>query len=109
MIRSDLDKNEPMRATIILNPRSGKKRALSVRETAIAMATELGVTLTVKVIDGPGHGTRLAQDAVASGQDRVISVGGDGTLNAIAAGLVGTKVPLGIVSMGSGNGYACSQ
>ncbi len=39
----------------------------------------------------------------------MISVGGDGTLNAIGGGLVGTKVPLGIVAMGSGNGYARSQ
>ena len=98
-----------MRATLILNPRSGKRRALTVRETARAIANELGVELTEKVIEAPGHGTRLAREAVESGQERVISVGGDGTLNAIAAGLVGTSVPLGIVAMGSGNGYARSQ
>jgi diacylglycerol kinase family enzyme len=73
------------------------------------MAQELGVELTVRVIDGVGHGTELAREAVTSGADRVISVGGDGTLNAIGGGLVGTKVPLGIVAMGSGNGYARSQ
>lgn len=98
-----------MKVTLILNPRSGKKRALTVRETALALAKELGVDLTEKVIEGPGHGTLLAQEAAASAQDRVISVGGDGTLNAIASGLVGTKVALGIVAMGSGNGYARSQ
>ena len=98
-----------MKATLILNPRSGKRRALSVRETARAMAKELGVELAEKVIEGPGHGTRLAAEAAAVGQQRVISVGGDGTLNAIAAGLVGTDVALGIVAMGSGNGYARSQ
>lgn len=98
-----------MRATLILNPRSGKKRALSVRETARTLAKEFDVDLTEKVIEGPGHGTRLAQEAAAAGQQRVISVGGDGTLNAIAAGLVGSDVALGIVAMGSGNGYARSQ
>ena len=98
-----------MLATLILNPRSGKKRALSVRETARAIAKELGVELTERLIEGPGHGTILAQEAAAAGQQRVISVGGDGTLNAIAAGLVGTDVALGIVPMGSGNGYARSQ
>ena len=98
-----------MRATLILNPRSGKKRAMSVRESARALAKELSVELTEKVIEAPGHGTQLSRDAVESGQQRVISVGGDGTLNAIAAGLVGTQVPLGIVAMGSGNGYARSQ
>ena len=98
-----------MKATLILNPRSGKKRAMSVRENARAIAKELGVELTEKVIEAPGHGTQLAREAVAIGQQRVISVGGDGTLNAIAAGLAGTDVPLGIVAMGSGNGYARSQ
>ncbi len=98
-----------MKATIILNPRSGKKRALTIQDRAMSMAKELGVELTVRIIEGIGHGTELAKEAVASGADRVISVGGDGTLNAIAGGLVGTKVPLGIVSMGSGNGYARSQ
>jgi diacylglycerol kinase family enzyme len=50
----------------------------------------------------------LAKEAVSSGYDRVISVGGDGTNNAIAQGLLGSMVPMGIVAMGSGNGYARS-
>lgn len=94
---------------MILNPRSGKRRAMSVRETARAIGKELGASITEKIIEGPGHGTELAREAVGTGQDRVISVGGDGTLNAVAAGLAGTNVPLGIVAMGSGNGYARSQ
>jgi diacylglycerol kinase (ATP) len=98
-----------MKVTLILNPRSGKKRALTVREAAKRLATVHGVELTEAVIEAPGHGTQLAREAVAAGQDRVVSVGGDGTLNAIAAGLVGTKVSLGIIAMGSGNGYARSQ
>jgi len=98
-----------MKVTLLLNPRAGKKRALTVQDSARAIAAELGVTLDIQVITAPGEGTTLARSAVERGADRVISVGGDGTLNAIAAGLVGTKVPLGIVAMGSGNGYARSQ
>ncbi len=98
-----------MKATLILNPRSGKRRAMTVLDAAGRLAQKHGIELIEKVIDGPGHGTELAKEAVAAGQDRVISVGGDGTLNAIAAGLVGTAVPLGVVAMGSGNGYARSQ
>lgn len=97
-----------MKITILLNPRSGKKRAMTVQDMAVLMAGEHGVELQMRVIEGPGHGTVLAQEAVAAGADRVVSVGGDGTLNAVAAGLVGTPVPLGIVAMGSGNGYARS-
>jgi diacylglycerol kinase family enzyme len=50
----------------------------------------------------------LAREAMDQGFDRVISVGGDGTNNAIAQGLLGSSIPLGIVAMGSGNGYARS-
>ncbi len=57
-----------MKATIILNPRSGKKRALTIQERALSMAQELGVELTVRVIDGVGHGTELAREAVTSGR-----------------------------------------
>jgi len=35
-------------------------------------------------------------------------VGGDGTLNTVAAGLLGTIVPVAVVALGSGNGYARS-
>lgn len=97
-----------MKATLILNPRSGKRKAMTVQDIALVMAREHGVAVTLRVIERPGHGTELAKEAVESGADRVISVGGDGTLNAVAAGLVGTGVPLGIVAMGSGNGYARS-
>ncbi|MBK9273235.1 MAG: hypothetical protein IPM49_01685 [Flavobacteriales bacterium] len=97
-----------MNAWLLLNPRAGRKRALTAQQAAERLAAELGWSLTVRVIEAPGHGTTLAQQAVEDGALRVISVGGDGTLNAVAAGLVGTPVALGVVAMGSGNGYARS-
>ncbi len=97
-----------MKAMLVMNPRSGKKQALTVRALAEHIAAEMGVQLDIRTVDGPGHGTVLAKEAVANGCERVISVGGDGTNNAIAAGLIGTDVALGIVAMGSGNGYARS-
>jgi YegS/Rv2252/BmrU family lipid kinase len=60
------------------------------------------------MINGPGHGRELARKAVNAGAGRVLCAGGDGTLNAVAAGLIGTGVPLGVVPTGSGNGYAHS-
>lgn len=97
-----------MQVTAILNPLSGKKRAPAMRAVAERLAAELGIDLQVFTIEGPGHGTELARAAVAAGRHRVVSIGGDGTLNAVAAGLIGSNVPLGIVAMGSGNGYARS-
>jgi YegS/Rv2252/BmrU family lipid kinase len=97
-----------MKAMVIYNPRSGKKQAPRITAIAARMEKALNVQLDLRAIDGPGHGTVLAKEAVSSGYDRVISVGGDGTNNAIAQGLLGSMVPMGIGAMGSGNGYARS-
>lgn len=93
---------------LVINPRSGKGLAPRAQGLAEALAKELGIKLHVRTIDGPGHGTALAKEAVAASLDRVISIGGDGTLNAVAAGLIGTEIPIGVVALGSGNGYARS-
>ncbi|MBK6830136.1 MAG: acylglycerol kinase family protein [Flavobacteriales bacterium] len=75
-----------MKATLIINPRSGKRKAPGIIATAERIANELGIQLEVKLIEGIGHGTDLARDAVQRGQDRVVFAGGDGTLNAVARG-----------------------
>jgi diacylglycerol kinase (ATP) len=54
----------------------------------------------------PGHATELAREAVESHADLVIAVGGDGTVNEVGRGLLGTGAALGIVPVGSGNGLA---
>ncbi|RMF57796.1 MAG: diacylglycerol kinase family lipid kinase [Calditrichaeota bacterium] len=53
-----------------------------------------------------GHGTELAKQAVKDGYDMVVAVGGDGTINEIAQGLIDTNTVLGIIPAGSGNGFA---
>jgi YegS/Rv2252/BmrU family lipid kinase len=49
----------------------------------------------------PSHATELARKAVEEGYRLVIAAGGDGTVEEVAEGLVGTDVELGVLPLGS--------
>lgn len=53
-----------------------------------------------------GHAEELASQFARMGFDAVVAVGGDGTINEVARGIRDTNTALGIVPMGSGNGFA---
>ena len=53
-----------------------------------------------------GHATELAREYAARKFDAVLAVGGDGTVNEVGCGLIGTGTALGIIPCGSGNGLA---
>lgn len=53
-----------------------------------------------------GHATRLALGAASDGYDAVVVMGGDGTLNEAANGLMGTDTALAVLPGGSTNVFA---
>ena len=55
-----------------------------------------------------GDATLVAKQAVQAGFSKVVAIGGDGTVNEVASGLVGTNTSFGIIPRGSGNGLARS-
>ena len=84
----------------IANPLSGgidKKKLLGQVERTIRHPYEVAFT------ERPGHATELARKSDA---DIVVAVGGDGTVNEVASGLIGTHKVLAIVPCGSGDGLA---
>lgn len=93
-----------MKVRAILNPRAGVARQLARR--AVERGHPRWNDFDVAATEGPGHATELAKAAVAAGAELVLSVGGDGTANEVAQGLIGSETALGIVPAGSGNGLA---
>ena len=96
----------PARAPLILvNPAAGGGRAARV---ARSLRTAPGSML---VAESRERMRELAAGALATGHDRVVVVGGDGSLQDAVNGLLGgggVPVPLGIVPAGSGNDLARS-
>lgn len=58
------------------------------------------------ITEEKGHAYEIAQQAVKAGYDIVVAIGGDGTVNETASGLVNSEATLGIIPNGSGNGLA---
>lgn len=54
----------------------------------------------------PGHATLLTETALKNGADIIVAAGGDGTVNEVAAAMINSEIPLGILPAGSGNGLA---
>ncbi len=93
-----------MKVRAIVNPRAGV-RARRTRE-AVELGRPSWSDYAVYLTREAGHATQLAREAVAAGADLVLAVGGDGTVNEVARGLLGSPAGLGIVPVGSGNGLA---
>ncbi len=92
---------------LIINKFAGhgiKKEKAIVK--AISMLQQTVGKVDFQYTEFPGHATELAAQAVKSDFDIIVAVGGDGTVNEVAQGLIGTSKTMGIIPIGSGNGLA---
>lgn len=93
-----------MKYIFIVNPKSGKGKALKAAEKIEKLCKERNLYYEIHFTKGPNDATRIAKKYRF--QDNIIySVGGDGTLNEVINGIVGTKNILGIIPCGSGNDF----
>lgn len=81
----------------VVNPISGKGNK--------SLITSKLESLGYKVVytSYPGHAEEIAREAA---EQTVVAVGGDGTVNEVARGILGTGKTLGIIPCGSGDGLA---
>lgn len=91
---------------LIINKYAGHKKGEDVVRHVIPYLESSGQLVSYAFTNYPGHASELAEKASRDGFSLVVAVGGDGTVNEVARGLIGTKTALGIIPMGSGNGLA---
>lgn len=95
-----------MKAAFIINPISGTRSKKGLPEIVKNVAQKNGIDVSIVFTERAGHGISIAKELVAQHFDRIIAVGGDGTINEIGSQLIGTQSSLGIIPLGSGNGLA---
>ena len=97
----------------MLNPAAGRGAAARALDPIAREFHHQGWSVEVERTERPGHGAELAARAVQAGAQRIVAVGGDGTVHDVANGLLrhglggrGGDVALGVVPIGSGNDFA---
>jgi diacylglycerol kinase (ATP) len=98
-----------MKAKLIFNPASGNptESAAQLVELLRHLRTQQ-IEAEVMVVQPEMRLSALARSAVRAGAKMVIVSGGDGTIENVALGLVGSRTTLGIIPTGSRNNLARS-
>ncbi len=91
----------------IINPVAGKGYARNYAETVRNKILQRHVDAEIRFTERRGHAVELADELARSGCRVIVAVGGDGTANETARGLLNhDDVTFGIVSAGTGNDFA---
>jgi YegS/Rv2252/BmrU family lipid kinase len=98
--------NKSTKALFIINKFSGTGNHAALEGLMYEACKKNNTACQIEYTKSRGHAVKLASDASGQGYDYVIAVGGDGTINEVARGLLNTQTPMGIVPRGSGNGLA---
>ncbi len=95
-----------LKLLFVINPVSGGKDKSDYKRAIHAFCLEADHTADLLELTGKDDKARLHERVLAFGPDRVVAVGGDGTVKLVAEQVVGTSTPMGILPAGSANGMA---
>ncbi len=93
-----------MKHIFIVNPISGKGKTLKAVDRIKKVCEEENLDYEIYFTEYPKDATKIARKYRFT-KNIIYSVGGDGTLNEVLNGIVGTKNLLGVIPSGSGNDF----
>ncbi|SRR5579883_693042 len=94
-------------ACLIFNPVAGQgdpEQDLAQIRAILEPEIDLDIYITTEEVGAE----ELAQAAVKRKVEAIIASGGDGTLSAVAGAIIGSNIPLGIISRGTANAFAAA-
>jgi diacylglycerol kinase (ATP) len=99
----------PLRALLIINSKSGPKHDSLVHAGELVdLLAGHGIAAEIHVKVHSSQARAEARAAARAGYSLVVAAGGDGTIEAVASGLVGSRTVLGIIPLGTYNNIATS-
>jgi len=94
-----------MKTAVILNPVSGGGKALKLLPKLGKWAKENKVDFELFTSTAPGESVELARLCMFKRFERVVAIGGDGSINEIGSVLAGSETILGVLPGGTGNDF----
>jgi len=99
-------------AKVIVNPVAGAYSTRRKWPRISKLLRHVGLSFDYEYTEGVGHAIELAQAAASDGYQYIVAVGGDGTVNEVANGILNStgsgNTALGVVSTGTGSDFVRS-
>ncbi|NUO46090.1 MAG: diacylglycerol kinase [Streptomyces sp.] len=92
--------------TLFVNPTAGRGRGAHAAQPAASALRAAGFCVRTVLGENAEDALTRARAAVAEGTGALIAVGGDGMANLALQAVAGTRTPLGLVAVGTGNDLA---
>lgn len=94
-----------MKHIFIINPNSGRNKQLNIEQRIIDRCRKMGMEYEIYNTSVPGKAKRVVESFKEQEQAVIYAVGGDGTLNEVVNGMMGSKHMLSVIPSGSGNDF----
>jgi diacylglycerol kinase (ATP) len=97
---------------VIVNPNAGMRKGKKDWKTISKLLGDKNISYEFVTTTHKYHAIALAKEGIEAGYRKIIAVGGDGTLNEVANGILSqqvipsSEIKLGMITVGTGNDWA---
>ena len=102
-----MQKNKPKRYLLIINPISGQNRYKKYLIYLKYYFKKVNIPVDIYFTRYKGHATEIVKsNLMKNNHDVIIGAGGDGTINEVINGMIGSNKKLAVIPWGTGNVFA---